>query len=129
MSHLKPTSAILLDVLASGDATQLRRSRAMCRLGKSGRTGQSVGPRQQRQLLMLLPLEDAVPQVLKELSISQAAQLLLVLPVERASALVELFPSSEQADLVAELSDEAAPILASLSAETTRAGGGWNSTV
>jgi magnesium transporter len=72
---------------------------------------------EQRQLLTLLPVDEAA-QLLKELSISQAARMLTALAPARAAALVENFPSNEQADLVAELDDEASPIVASLSAAT-----------
>ncbi len=119
MSHLKPTPAILLDLLASGDATRLRSLMRDVPPGESARLVSRLDRAEQRQLLMLLPPEDA-SQVLKELSISQAAQLLLVLPADRAAALVELFPSNEQADLLAELGDDADPVLASLSAETAQ---------
>jgi magnesium transporter len=74
---------------------------------------------EQRELLTLLPAEEAA-QLLQELSITQAAQCLHLLAPERAAAVVEHFPSNEQADLLAELGDEAASIIASLSAPTAQ---------
>jgi magnesium transporter len=72
---------------------------------------------EQSQLLTQLPVEDAA-QVLAELTPAQAAPLLTTLAADRAAALVERFPSNDQADLLAELGDDARPIIAALSVET-----------
>src|SRR5688572_11003594 len=119
MPHPKPISALLNDLLATGDVVRLRSLLREVPPGESARLVSRLDRTDQRQLLTLLPPEDAA-QVLKELSISQAAQLLLVLPAELAAALVELFPSNEQADLLAELGNDSGPILASLSTETAQ---------
>jgi magnesium transporter len=117
MPHSKSSSDTLHDLLSSGDTDGLCALIRELPPGESARLVTRLDRDQQRQLLTLLPAAEAA-QVLKELALAQAAQMLPVLSPERAAALVELLPSNEQADLLAELGEDAAPILASLSAES-----------
>jgi magnesium transporter len=74
---------------------------------------------EQRELLDLLPAPEAAG-LLMELPVPQAADCLENVAPERAATLVELFPSNEQADLLAELEDKAPAVLALLPSETAQ---------
>jgi magnesium transporter len=100
--------------LASGDIGSLRLALQNFGPSSAARILSRLEASQQRQLLTLLPADEAAG-LLQELAVSQAAQCLAALPPERGAALVELLPSDEQADLLAELDDEAEPIIALLS--------------
>jgi magnesium transporter len=67
----------------------------------------------------LLPADEAAG-LLMELPIPQAADCLENLAPERAAALIEHFPSNEQADLLADLEDKAPAVIALLSTETAK---------
>jgi magnesium transporter len=117
VSELETTPRVLHDLLAAGETANLRSLLRDLPPGESARVVARLDRADQRQLLSLLPAEDAA-QLLKELTPSLAAELLLVLSPDLAASLLELFPSNEQADLIAELGDDADAIRAHLSAET-----------
>lgn len=109
----------LSDLLATRDAGSLRTFLQNVPPGDSARLVARLDQAEQRELLTLLPLKEAA-ELLKELSVSQAAECLKVLSPESAAAVIEYFPSNEQADLLAALGDDADSIIALLSAPTAQ---------
>lgn len=111
-----PTVEDLTELLAVGDGQRLQAVLQALEPGESARLVTRLDRAEQGQLLALLPAEDAA-LLLRSLSLSPASELLRLLTPEQAAAVLERFPSNEQADMLAELGSAAAEIAALLPAE------------
>ena len=109
----------LSEAIATDNIDSLRSLLRSVPPGDSARLLTRLDSAEQRHLLDLLPADEAAG-LLMELRVPQAAQCLENLAAERAAALIEHFPSNEQVDVLAELEDKAAAVIALLSSETAK---------